>query len=110
LATVRREGDAEHGGGSLVELVPGLAGRPVPHPDRVVPTAGGNPSAVGRDRHGKDLSSMAFQTVNLAPARDVPNPGRPVKTTRDEPLAVRKKRDAPDWRLMAGHSRNFLSG
>ena len=66
-----------------------LAGRRVPHLQRLVPAAGDDPFAVGAERHAVDLACCALERERLLAASPRPTPSPCLSmTAADDPLAV----------------------
>ena len=59
--------------GCLLEGEDSLPGRGVPHPHGLIPTGGGDPPAVGAERHAVDQAAVPFERKDFLPGRRVPD-------------------------------------
>ena len=73
-----------------------LPGPGVPHLHRPIATAGGEPLAVGAERHAPDIAGVPLEGEGFLPGPGVPHLHRPVLTGGGEPLAVGAERHAQD--------------
>src|SRR5262249_54272538 len=75
-----------------------LTGFRIPHLDGLITTTGGNPLAVGAERHAPDLLAVTFEGQPLFAGAGIPHFHRIVglPTARDQPLAVRAVGHAGD--------------
>ena len=72
-----------------------LAGGRIPDPDRAVAEPGGEPTAVGRERHDP-APIRPLDPGQFAPGLGVPESRRPAKRPEGEPASVRREGDPVD--------------
>ena len=93
-----------------IEAVTELARSQVPDLGRPVDRAGGEHTAIGRERHGRHGAGMPGQRGPRRARRDVPDHGRRIPAPRSQRLAIAREGQASDRSVVALQDETLLAG